>query len=275
MLKRCNLFSRLAVMLLGMAIMVAAAPRTEFCTVMQIQADSYGIMGENTPEAEQRAEFVMKDWWDIVRPDASGLKIEVVSAVTTKEEMLAEAAEMENESLTEGEDMTVVAMGMEETMEILEDEMEPLTTEEVAGRTVTWEESITLSDKELESLQRIVYAEAGHEDIMGQILVANVILNRYTSELFPDTIEGIVTQTHYGSLGLVYQFTPAKPGGRYWTCTPTEETIEAVERALNGEDYSEGALYFAARRYANSNHMSWFDRNLTKLFRHGNHEFYY
>ena len=55
----------------------------------------------------------------------------------------------------------------------------------------------------------------------------------------------------------------------------TEETIEAVERALNGEDYSEGALYFAARRYANSNHMSWFDRNLTKLFRHGNHEFYY
>ena len=272
MLKRCKLFSRLAVMLLGMAIMVAAAPRTEYCTTMQTQAAGYGIMGENTPEAEQKSEFVMKDWWDIVRPDASGLEIEVVYAEPIVEEVLAEA---DTETPAEGEDMTVVAMGMEDTMEILEDEMDPLTMEEVAGRTVTWEESITLSDKELECLQRIVYAEAGHEDLMGQILVANVILNRYTSELFPDTIEGIVTQTHYGSLGLVYQFTPAKPGGRYWTCTPTEETIEAVERALNGEDYSEGALYFAARRYANSNHMSWFDRNLTKLFRHGNHEFYY
>ena len=75
MLKRCKLFSRLAVMLLGMAIMVAAAPRTEYCTTMQTQAAGYGIMGENTPEAEQKSEFVMKDWWDIVRPDASGLKI--------------------------------------------------------------------------------------------------------------------------------------------------------------------------------------------------------
>lgn len=45
-------------------------------------------------------------------------------------------------------------------------------------------------------------------------------------------------------------------------------------RALDGEDISEGALYFAARDYADSKRMRWFDEKLTLLFRHGGHEFF-
>ena len=48
----------------------------------------------------------------------------------------------------------------------------------------------------------------------------------------------------------------------------------AVGRALDGEDISEGALYFAARDYADSKRMRWFDEKLTLLFRHGGHEFF-
>ena len=143
-----------------------------------------------------------------------------------------------------------------------------------AGRTLKKRKEISLSARELDCLQRIVQAEAGNEDIMGKLLVANVVLNRYRSEKFPDSIEEIVTQTSYGAYGLVYQFTPTRPGGGYWSAVPSEETKEAVERALNGEDYSEGALYFASRSGANPSHMSWFDRKLTWLFKHGNHEFY-
>jgi N-acetylmuramoyl-L-alanine amidase len=54
----------------------------------------------------------------------------------------------------------------------------------------------------------------------------------------------------------------------------SQETGEAVERALEGEDISEGALYFVARKYADSEKIKWFDRNLTFLFEHGGHEFF-
>ena len=126
---------------------------------------------------------------------------------------------------------------------------------------------ITEEDKEV--LLRIVEAEATAEDVKGRMLVANVILNRVLSSKFPDNITDVVFQNN----GRTYQFSPIKDG-RYWSVTVSEKTREAVERVLNGEDYSQGALYFAARKLANPNNMSWFDRELTRLFRYGVHEFF-
>ena len=126
---------------------------------------------------------------------------------------------------------------------------------------------ITEEDKEV--LLRIVEAEATAEDVKGRMLVANVILNRVLSSKFPDNITDVVFQNN----GRTYQFSPIKDG-RYWSVTVSEKTREAVERVLNGEDYSQGALYFAARELANPNNMSWFDRELTRLFRYGVHEFF-
>lgn len=126
---------------------------------------------------------------------------------------------------------------------------------------------ITEEDKEV--LLRIVEAEATCEDIKGRMLVANVILNRVVSEKFPDSITEVVFQNN----GVTYQFAPIKDG-RFWSVTVSEETREAVERVLTGEDYSQGAMYFAARRLANQKAMRWFDTSLKYLFRHGVHEFF-
>ena len=126
-----------------------------------------------------------------------------------------------------------------------------------------------LSQKDYDVLLRIVEAEAGGEDIKGKILVANVVLNRVGDECFPDTVEEVVFQ-HSDK---VYQFSPVKDG-RYYTVSVSESTKEAVERALEGEDYSSGALYFAARESANKKSMRWFDEKLTYLFSHGGHEFF-
>lgn len=131
------------------------------------------------------------------------------------------------------------------------------------------EERELFSEKEVEVLQRIVEAEAGGEDANGKLLVANVVLNRVENEEFPNTISEVVFQNANG----VTQFSPVA-NGRYYQVTVSENTIDAVERALSGEDISEGALYFAARKYANSNSMKWFDENLTFLFQHGGHEFF-
>lgn len=126
-----------------------------------------------------------------------------------------------------------------------------------------------LSTDELEVLQRIVEAEATGEDIYGKILVANVVINRVNGDEFPDTISEVVFQKSGGS----YQFSPTKDG-RYWSVKISKSTIEAVDRALSGEDYSQGAIYFFARKLTSQTKAKWFDESLSRLFRYGCHEFY-
>jgi N-acetylmuramoyl-L-alanine amidase len=56
--------------------------------------------------------------------------------------------------------------------------------------------------------------------------------------------------------------------------TVSDETKNALNRALAGEDISGGALYFVARKYADGSKISWFENNLKFLFNYGGHEFY-
>lgn len=131
------------------------------------------------------------------------------------------------------------------------------------------EDVFVLDEDDKMILYKIVEAEAGSEDRIGKILVANVVLNRVRDEAFPDTVEAVVYQQDEG----VTQFSPVA-NGSLETAVPDEDTIEAVDAALAGEDYSQGALFFAAREYADANNMLWFDTALEKVVSHGGHEFY-
>lgn len=126
-----------------------------------------------------------------------------------------------------------------------------------------------LSEEDYEALLKIVQAEAGNEDEEGKMLVAGVVLNRVESTRFPDTVVEVVLQQEDG----VYQFSPVA-NGTYRSVRVSQETIEAVERVLMGEDITQGALYFASRKYADPDKMKWFDNSLTRLFEHGGHEFF-
>lgn len=124
---------------------------------------------------------------------------------------------------------------------------------------------VRYSQKDYEVLKRIVEAEAGICDMKGRILVANVIINRVRSGEFPNNITDVVYQRS--------QFSPVTDG-RINTCSVTDETVEAVNRALAGEDYSNGALYFMNRGRSHSSNVRWFDGKLTFLFQHEKHEFF-
>ena len=130
-------------------------------------------------------------------------------------------------------------------------------------------DTILLTENEVSMLERIVQAEAGGEDMTGKILIVNVIMNRLIDEAFPDTVEEVIFQKS----GNDYQFSPVK-SGRYWSVKISKQTREAVQRAMEGKDYSKGALYFVARKRTTSASVKWFDDNLDKLFKHGGHEFY-
>ena len=128
---------------------------------------------------------------------------------------------------------------------------------------------IDITNEDYENMLRIVEAEAGGEDRTGKVLVANVIINRVMDEQFPNTITDVIFQQEDG----VCQFSPIRDG-RFYNVKVSEETVEAVNAALYGEDCSSGALYFMARAYADKEKAAWFDRNLTKLFTCGGHEFF-
>lgn len=141
-------------------------------------------------------------------------------------------------------------------------EEERIRAEEEARRAAA---VVSYSDKDYEVLKRIVEAEAGICDVKGRILVANVIMNRVRSDEFPDNITDVVYQKS--------QFSPVYDG-RLNTCKVTDQTVEAVNRALAGEDYSQGALYFMNRSRSKSSNVRWFDGKLTYLFHHDRHEFF-
>lgn len=135
---------------------------------------------------------------------------------------------------------------------------------------MTRKNRIEITAKEYEDLLRIVEAEAGGEDKMGKMLVANVIINRVEDPRFPDSVSEVIFQKENG----VAQFSPIADG-RFYQVKVSSETVEAVNAVLSGEDNSRGALYFAARKAADPDNMKWFDRNLTRLFAYGGHEFFF
>ena len=151
------------------------------------------------------------------------------------------------------------------------------------------EETQTEIDTEFWDFCMLTFAESGAECIEGQIAVAAVIINRKEDSFFPDTFTEVINQPN--------QFSPVVNGKIYSEIDSYEElpdkTIEAVERALEGEDPTEqllwdeavrlgldpvkyadgGALYFYNPAYCDWQQLA--ARNNIKVkVRIGNHIFY-
>ena len=105
---------------------------------------------------------------------------------------------------------------------------------------------------------RLIEAEASTEDTIGKTLVADVVINRVVSDIFPNTITEVINDPG--------QFDPVN--NKYIKyAVPTHESKEAVMDALNCLGGANGALYFQK-----SKATEWGDKEY--LFRYGNHSFY-
>jgi N-acetylmuramoyl-L-alanine amidase len=165
------------------------------------------------------------------------------------------------------ENQTLFQQGVRETSE--EERKQREQQEEMGRRALTveekTEETMSCGEESRTILERIVEAEAGDQDIKGRILVANVVLNRVSSSEFPNTVKGVVFSPR--------QFSPIADGS-YDSVKVSKLTKKAVRLALQGEDYSEGALYFMCRSASSPSNAAWFDRDLKRLFSYGCHEFF-
>lgn len=183
---------------------------------------------------------------------------EAPAPVTTEAEAELAAAEPVDED--EEEPAPVVTTTKPETPAPKEEEKEPETTtttttakpaaepaEEVSGGVISY------TDTEFEMMCYVVSAEVGNCDEKSKLAVANVIINRVKSDIFPDTLYGVLTAPK--------QFTAVNC---YYnrTNTPNENTIECVKRALNGEGayIVNGATFYYTPKYCSSPAVAaWFE----------------
>ncbi len=182
------------------------------------------ILGETSeePDAEDAGSEAGGEEEDLEEPEEEALA-EPEEEEEPVEAALAEPAAEEAEPAEEA---------------VEEPEPEAETAEEPAGN------RSGLEEQEYQVLLKIVEAEAGGEDTVGRMLVANVIMNRVRSGRFPNTITEVVYQRCSGRA----QFSPVSDG-RIDQVSVSPETVEAVSRG-------------------------WFDRALRRVVEHGNHIFY-
>lgn len=167
------------------------------------------------------------------------------------ETVSAEGVTRETETIRDG----VATLAIEAETEI-ESEIETETEIETEKEIVTADHSMVLDDDERDLLAALVYSEAGDQDLYGMRLVVDVVFNRCDSDLFPDTISGVVFQQNQfevvgnGALDRAYAHV-------------TDDCYLAIQMELDERiDYN--ILYFSMGDYGLGDFV----------FRHGDHWFY-
>ena len=152
---------------------------------------------------------------------------ELAEPVTEQVQILQEEPEPEPEEPIE-EDTTVVSETQSEaeiTSNVTTD-----TTSNTTEKPIETESS-SYTDDDLFYLAAAVCREAGGESEEIQLLVANVVINRVNSSIYPNTIEGVLTQ--YKQYGTMWKYGISFP--KWADASIKEQCYKVAQRILDGE----------------------------------------
>lgn len=99
--------------------------------------------------------------------------------------------------------------------------------------------TFSYTDEEFEWLAKLIEAEAENQPYQGKVAVGSVVMNRIKDDWFPNTIEEVIFQKS----NKLFQFSPVG-NGRFNRVNPSDDSYQAANAALSGEDPTDGALYF-------------------------------
>ncbi|WP_406945303.1 cell wall hydrolase [Halobacillus sp. SY10] len=105
---------------------------------------------------------------------------------------------------------------------------------------------VALNESEKDLLARLVEAEAKGESYAGKVAVATVVLNRVDSDLFPDSLKGVI----YDGI----QFSPVLNGTINQAASA--ESKRAVNEAIAYQGYDRESLFFYNPDKAQSDYLS-------------------
>ena len=124
-------------------------------------------------------------------------------------------------------------------------------SEDMAGDQYEVSEDMqTYSESEKEMIAYVVWAEARGECFEGKAAVAQVVINRFESGKFGDSIKRVVYAKHQFAVGSKYD----------------ENCMEAVEHAISNRPYPDTMVYFQKSKSKN-----WYGEYFDRI---GNHTFF-
>lgn len=109
---------------------------------------------------------------------------------------------------------------------------------------------IAYNETEFDMLCYVLQSEVGDCSEASKMAVANVIINRVKSPLFPDSIYDVLTQAD--QFTAVYNY-------YYGYSVPSQNTIDCARAALSGSDNTGGAVYYYSPMYCDGYTASWFE----------------
>jgi spore germination cell wall hydrolase CwlJ-like protein len=142
-------------------------------------------------------------------------------------------------------------------------------TQAATDLTTTYGSKTTINAADMRLFVCLVFCESGSEPYQGKLAVANVVLNRYHSSRFPNTIKGVIYQS--GQFSPTWNGQLNKKLATYdaggFTAKNHLESIQAVKDALDGKNCIGDRLFFNGYNYEKnrghqnairiSNHLFW------------------
>lgn len=185
--------------------------------------------------------------WGANGVEANGTNIPETTVVATTKDTnekpleLKETTEPETELTTEA---------LTETTDVADE-----STEETTEPVVSTEPEKTYTDDDLFYLAAAVCREAGGESEEIQLLVANVVINRVNSSIYPDTIYGVLTD--YRQYGMMWKYGVSFPS---WADQETiDHCYDVARRILEGERVCPDNVLFQAEFEQGSGIYKQFD----------------
>lgn len=186
--------------------------------------------------------------WGASGVEANGTNIPETTAVATTKDTNEKPLELKE--TTEPETETSTTEAPTETTDVADESTEK-TTEPV----VSTEPEKTYTDDDLFYLAAAVCREAGGESEEIQLLVANVVINRVNSSIYPDTIYGVLTD--YRQYGMMWKYGVSFPK---WADQKTiDHCYDVARRILDGERVCPDNVLFQAEFVQGSGIYKEFD----------------
>lgn len=111
----------------------------------------------------------------------------------------------------------------------------------------TWRslKKVSMSKYEVDMMSKVIHGEARGESYQGQVAIGAVLMNRFQSSQFPNTMKGVIYQKN--------AFTVVTDG--QFNLKPSQTAYKAALDAVRGVDPSKNALYYFNPKLTSSKWM--------------------
>ena len=191
----------------------------------------------------------------IISNKSASINANDIQCVGSNKEEETEESITELETVITEEETTVIKQETTTEESTTEVKVEEETTTKEPETSKQYNSEFTKDD--IYHLAKIIMAEAEGSSQLCKEYVGQVVVNRYRYGKYGNSIKDVV----FANNGKTWQFSPCKPGGRWYRVEPNQACYDAAYAVINAETPITDAWYFEDCK----NPDNWHSRTLVKV----------